>query len=36
MNEEDVRYLQNAVRLLENPSLGVKIADVIGTPLVHQ
>lgn len=33
MNEEDLKNLQKAVKLLENQSLGLKIAEVIGTPI---
>lgn len=33
MNKDDAIDLKNAVRLLENPSLGAKIADIIGTPI---
>ena len=33
MNDDDAIDLKNAVRLLENPSLGAKIADIIGTPI---
>lgn len=33
MNEKDLLDLKNAVLLLENPSLGSRIADVIGTPI---
>lgn len=33
MNEHDLRALKAAVKLLENPSLGAKIADIVGTPI---
>lgn len=33
MNDDDVLDLKKAVRLLQNPSLGAKIADIIGTPI---
>lgn len=33
MNDDDLKDLHNAVKLLENPSLSVKVADVIGTPI---
>lgn len=33
MDKEDLLHLQNAVKLLENPNLGARIADVIGTPI---
>ena len=33
MNEHDLKDLNTAVKLLENPSLGAKIADFVGTPI---
>jgi ribosomal protein L18 len=33
MNTKELNDLKNAVKLLENPSLGAKIADIIGTPI---
>ncbi|MGD0961901.1 MAG: EcsC family protein [Methylomonas sp.] len=33
INNEDTLSLKNAVILLENPSLGAKVANVIGTPI---
>jgi hypothetical protein len=33
MNEYDLKDLKTAVTLLENPSIGAKIADIIGTPV---
>lgn len=33
MNENDLKDLKAAVKLIENPSLGAKIADVVGTPI---
>jgi len=33
MKNDDVIALKNAVKLLENPSLGAKIANLIGTPI---
>lgn len=33
MDEQALRELEGAVRLLENPGLGMRIADVIGTPI---
>lgn len=33
MNENDLKDLKAAVILLENPSLGAKIADIVGTPI---
>lgn len=33
MKDTDLKALRTAVRLLENPSLGIKIADIIGTPV---
>ena len=33
MKNDDLIALKNAVNLLENPSLGVKIADLIGSPI---
>jgi len=33
MNENDLKSLQGAVLLLENPSIGAKIANIVGTPI---
>lgn len=33
MNGNDLKDLETAVNFLENPSIGAKIADVIGTPI---
>lgn len=33
MNDNDLKALQAAVLLLENPSVGAKIANIVGTPI---
>lgn len=33
MNANDLKNLNTAVKLLENPSIGVKISDMLGTPI---
>ena len=33
MNDQQTKDLKRAVRLLENPSFGAKVADIVGTPI---